>query len=356
MQPGCDAVKRGMPECDFRWQGTPCVAAHSVVRALYQNFNGTLYSVRRLSDGAQLNIGVQQRGGYANAEAQNKFCSRVSCIIDRIFDQSAMGNHLAPPKSSGGRSYQCPSSGCLPVNASKEQHFINGQQVWAAVFEGGMGYRNDSTVGVATGNQPESIYMVASGTHYNDGCCFDYGNAEIDMKDDGTGSMEAIYWGNASGGTMNHGGDGQGPWVMADLEKGLWGANVSQSHEPPLRASYVTVMLKGGANAFALKGGNAQNGQLSLFYKGNRPSGASLPGGGHYNPMRKQGGIILGIGGDNSDKGIGTFFEGAITRGFSSDTTDESIQSNIVSIGYGSRHSEAMRRPVMARAEAGRSV
>ena len=78
-------------------------------------------------------------------------------------------------------------------------------QVWAAVFEGGMGYRNDTTSGIATGDEPESIYMVASGTHYNDGCCFDYGNAELDMQDDGTGTMEAVYFGNASGGSMNHG-------------------------------------------------------------------------------------------------------------------------------------------------------
>ena len=218
--------------------------------------------------------------------------------------------------SVGGRSYQCPASGCLPVNASKEQHTVGGHpvyaknvspppplfilendhftktglgqtqgklrnkaafphQVWAAVFEGGMGYRNDTTSGVATGDEPESIYMVASGTHYNDGCCFDYGNAELDMKDDGTGTMEAVYFGNASGGSMNHGaknasiskngsiyqdrlgtnrgkalknrdaffagGRGAGPWVMADLEKGLWGANVTHSNEPALRAEYVTV-------------------------------------------------------------------------------------------------------------------
>ena len=57
---------------------------------------------------------------------------------------------------------------------------------------------------------------------------------------------------------MNHGGSGKGPWVMADLEKGLWGANVTRSNEPPLEAAYVTVMLKGGANLFALKGGDAQ--------------------------------------------------------------------------------------------------
>ena len=72
---------------------------------------------------------------------------------------------------------------------------------------------------------------------------------------------------------MNHGGRGEGPWVMADLEKGLWGANVTQSNEPPLHADYVTAMLKGGPNIFALKGGDAQTGDLRTFFQGTRPSG-----------------------------------------------------------------------------------
>ena len=31
--------------------------------------------------------------------------------------------------------------------------------------------RNDTTTNIATGNEPETIYMVASGTHFNGGCC-----------------------------------------------------------------------------------------------------------------------------------------------------------------------------------------
>lgn len=54
---------------------------------------------------------------------------------------------------------------------------IHGQPVYGAYFEGGQGYRNDNTTGVATGNDPETMYMVTSGAHYNAGCCFDYGNA-----------------------------------------------------------------------------------------------------------------------------------------------------------------------------------
>jgi hypothetical protein len=48
----------------------------------------------------------------------------------------------------------------------------------------------DKTTGIATGNEPESIYAVMSGTHYNGGCCFDYGNSETNDRDDGAGAME----------------------------------------------------------------------------------------------------------------------------------------------------------------------
>ena len=39
---------------------------------------------------------------------------------------------------------------------------------------------------------------------------------------------------------------------------------------------------------------------LKTLYDGPRPS--------HYQPMKKQGSIILGIGGDNSDSAHGTFY------------------------------------------------
>lgn len=43
----------------------------------------------------------------------------------------------------------------------------------AAYFEGHMGYRIDNTTNVPINDDPETIYMVASGAHYNDKCCFD---------------------------------------------------------------------------------------------------------------------------------------------------------------------------------------
>lgn len=64
--------------CDiYASGGTPCVAAHSTVRALYGAYSGSLYHVRRSSDGATTNIGVLTAGGVANAAAQDSFCDLV---------------------------------------------------------------------------------------------------------------------------------------------------------------------------------------------------------------------------------------------------------------------------------------
>lgn len=45
----------------------------------------------------------------------------------------------------------------------------------------------------------------------------------------------------------------------------------------------------------------------------------------YVQPMKKQGSIILGIGGDNSDSAHGTFYEGVMTSGISSNATDGEI-------------------------------
>jgi predicted nucleic acid-binding protein len=44
---------------------------------------------------------------------------------------------------------------------------------------------------------------------------------------------------------------------------------------------------------------------------------------------------LLGTGGDGSNGGTGTFFEGAITRGAPPDSTDDAVQADIVAAGYG---------------------
>ena len=51
-------------------------------------------------------------------------------------------------------------------------------------------------------------------------------------------------------------------------------------------------------------------------------------------PMKKEGGIILGTGGDESNGAQGNFYEGFMATGDTSDATDEAVQANIVAVGY----------------------
>jgi non-reducing end alpha-L-arabinofuranosidase len=137
--------------------------------------------------------------------------------------------------------------------------------------------------------------------------------------------MEAIYFGTCS---FWGEGSGNGPWVMADLENGLFsGYNADlNSGNPSQTSRFVTAVVKGQAGSWAIRGGNAASGGLSTYFSGQRPAG--------YNPMHKEGAIILGIGGDNSISAQGTFYEGVMTSGYPSDSTENSVQANIVAVGY----------------------
>lgn len=54
----------GSLPCDiYAAAATPCVAAHSTVRALYAAYNGPLYQVKRASDAATTNISTLTAGG-----------------------------------------------------------------------------------------------------------------------------------------------------------------------------------------------------------------------------------------------------------------------------------------------------
>jgi hypothetical protein len=314
----------GTGPCDIYAAGNaPCVAAHSTVRALAGAYNGNLYQVKRASDNTTKDIAVLAPGGFANAATQDTFCAGTTCTISIIYDQSGKGNHLTSAPAGGAK-----NSTDNEANATALKLTASGHTVYAVHIPAGVGYRNDKTTGIATGDQPESEYMVTSGNYFNGGCCFDYGNAETNNRDDGAGTMEAVYFGNSTGWGK---GTGAGPWVMADLENGLFAGKDfgPTATNTPLTSTYVTAMVTGRSGTFAIRGGNAQLGTLTTMYDGARPT---MPG---YNPMKKQGAIILGIGGDNSNSAQGNFFEGCMTSAASSTATDDAIQANIVAAGYG---------------------
>ena len=312
----------GTGPCDlFAAGNTPCVAAHSTVRALLGAYNGSLYQVTRASDKTTKDIGVLSPGGFADSATQDTFCTGTTCTITIIYDQSGKNNHLTQAPI-GQRNTTAPKE----ADATALPFTISGHNVYGVHIPVGYGYRIDKTTGVATGDQPETEYMVTSGTFFNASCCFDYGNAETDNHDDGAGTMEAVYFGNW---TSQGKGGGAGPWVMADMENGVYAQTsfAANAADTSQTSPYVTAMVIGRSGSFALLGGSAQTATLTSFYDGVRPNG--------YNPMKKQGAIVLGTGGDGTDTAQGDFYEGVMTSGAASTATAQAVQANIAAAGYG---------------------
>ena len=184
-------------------------------------------------------------------------------------------------------------------------------------------------------DQAEGQYWVVNGHHYNAGCCFDYGNAETDSRDDGNGTMETTYYGNA---TAWYHGPAPGPWIMTDQENNLVGCvNASPNDKylpnlPSINWRFVTATADGEPHHWRSMGGDAQTGDLKVMFDGPRVNNDRNS----YDPMRKQGAILLGNGGDNSNGSQGTFYEGAMTAAgtFPTKETNQKIQANVVAARY----------------------
>ena len=338
--PAESAPPRPQGPCDiYTSAGKPCVAAHSTTRALYASYNGPLYQVLRQSDGKTLDIGVVQPtdspapdpGGYANAAAQDAFCLNTYCWIARIYDQSPKHNDLIQAPRGGFSGPAMGGFNNLPV-ADMAPITIMGHKAYGVFIAPGMGLRQNDVKGTAVDDQAEGQYWVINGQHYNSGCCFDYGNAEIDSRDDDNGTMETTYYGNA---TAWYHGNPPGPWIMTDQENNLVGCVTSDGTKncpalPNIPWRFVTAMAKGEPHHWTSMGGDAQNGDLKVMFDGPRVDAT-------YDPMRKQGAILLGNGGDNSVGSQGTFYEGAMTAAgtFPSNATDQLVHANVVAARYG---------------------
>ena len=364
----------GPRPCDlYALGGTPCVAAYSTTRAMYASYVGRLYQVKRGSDGAIADIGIVG-SGYVDAGAQDRFCAATTCEITVLFDQTLNHNDLAI-EGPGGNGDQD-----VGVTAGALRVTVAGHEAYGMYFAGGMGYRDNHTRAIATGAAPESIYMVTSGAHVNSQCCFDFGNVETSGRDTGNGHMDAIYFGSMCWFVWPIC-YGRGPWVQADMENGLFFSDTggSENRRDTGNADpFVTALLKNnGTNTFALKDGDAQHGTLATDWWGplprsrfnpdppsfripspNKPSETAIvnPTLSGYRPMRKEGAIVLGTGGDDSNAGVGAFFEGVMTRGYAAGATDAAVQANIVGAGYSTTPSApATERPAIRITPAGKA-
>lgn len=295
---------------------TPCVAAFSTTRALFVGHTGPLYQVTRQSDGTTTNVGTLP-DGYANASIQDAFCSATTCTITKIYDQTSNHNDLTPaPPGQNGLGVG-PNNYDLPASATSLPLVVGGHKVYGVFISAGLGYRNDVTTGIATHGQPEGVYMVSSVLALPPStpgfCCFDFGNAETTNNDDGYGTMDAMNLILVNG----------VPAAGLDVENGIIGFL-------PVTAGtqFVTAMgWNNGSTNFDVYWGNAQSGTLTST--GSRKLPAN-----YYGHMNQEGGIILGIGGDNSNYAPGHFFEGVMTTGTPSDASMNAVQANIVAAGY----------------------
>jgi len=323
----------------FGAAGCPLVAAHSTTRALSASYNGPLYQVLRQSDGKTLDIGVVQpsegdAGGYANAAAQDAFCANTYCWITTIYDQSGKGNHLVQAPRGGFSGPAMGGFNNVPL-ADMSPITIMGHKVYGVFIEPGMGLRWNDAKGTAVDDQAEGQYWVISGHHYNSGCCFDYGNAETDSRDDGDGTMETTYYGNAS---AWYRGQTPGPWIMTDQGNNLVGCvNESPNDKfckdlPSIGWRFVTATADGEPHHWRSMGGDGQRGDLEIMFDGPRVKNPRSS----YDPMRKQGAILLGNGGDNSVGSQGTFYEAAMTapNTFPTVETNQKVQANVVAAKY----------------------
>ena len=316
--------------CDIYQSGnTPCVAAHSTVRALYGAYSGALYQVRRASDNTTKDIRVLTAEASPTSPCKTRSAparpapSRSSTTSPRTSNDltSSRRRRLVAERRQRSERHRRARSRSVATP-------VYGIYVDNSGGSTGRRLSEQHHQGARNGRRARGHVHGADGKHYNQWCCFDYGNAETTNNDDGNATMEAIYFGNSTQWTR---GGGNGPWVMADLENGMFEgdstnapSNTSIDLAAPTSRPCSRAPLE---TRWALKAGNAQSGALETKWNGKRPPG--------YSPMKKQGAIILGTGGDGSNTAKGTFFEGAMTVGYPPDAIDDAVQANIVAAGYG---------------------
>jgi hypothetical protein len=189
-----------------------------------------------------------------------------------------------------------------------------------------------------TGAQAQGIYELADGTRKGSACCWDFGNAttkpatEWHMMD--CLSLGHTWWGNSA--------DSNWFGFAADFEGGVW-AGGSKNGDPgwgALNGTYTTNTANPtmGAAKFAL-GFLRVNTTTWAIHVADLSSASALTkawDGGIPSvvTMDHRGGIVLGVGPDNSNNSNGTFYEGAIVSGYPTDDIDLNVMKNLQTVGY----------------------
>ena len=337
---GGGSTTRGEGPCDvYAAASTPCGAAYSMVRALTSKYAGPLYQVRNMSSSTNTGTGGTMKDitmtpdGYADSAVQDTFCSGSTCTVSKIYDQTGNGNDLlrgsAGPTGNGDRS----GENDYESTANKLMITAGGHKVYALYMAKFEGYRTALGVsgkGIPMGNKDQGIYELVDGTRYKSGvgdqCCWDFGSVSPNPKTYVT--MNTIFFGKGFWGS----GAGSFPWFMGDFEGGVWAGGSSatpgaNTMNPSMSGvDFALGILHTPVGKYSLRMANTATAtDLTTAYDGAIPSGKT---------WGNAGGITLGVGGDNSNNSLGTFFEGAVTNGSPSSATDLAVMKNIQAVKY----------------------
>jgi hypothetical protein len=315
---------------------TPCVAAYSVIRSLSKSYKGPLFQVRAGSSssnntnsgGTTKDIGMTS-DGYVDSAALDAACGTTYCTVSVLYDQSGKKNDLVRatkgPAGNGDRTAYDDYESI--ANSSKAAVTAGGHKGFGLYMNKFEGYR--SAFGVKANGVPaggaadQGIYMLADGTHYGTACCWDFGNATPDPNK--YGDMNTIFFGTGFWGK----GEGKGPWFLCDFEGGVWaggsgGSGTSNTKNPSMPVPFALGMVKTNSGKYAIRVADVQKAtDLTTAYDGQGPR-----------TLQNQGGILLGIGGDNSNNSWGTFYEGAVTAGRPSNDAELAVLKNIQAVQY----------------------
>jgi hypothetical protein len=327
--------------CDiFSASGTPCVAAYSMLRSLSSSYTGPLFQVRAGSSSTNTGSGGTTKDigraadGYADTATVDSFCANTVCTVSVLYDQSGSGNNLRVAKKGSSAGGATGAEDDYEASATKGPVMVGGRKVYSLYMNKHEGYRTApgaKGANVPVGSAPQSIYELADGTHVGAACCWNFGNVTTDPTK--YSYADALFFGTAYWGK----GAGSGPWFMVDFEGGVWAGGSKPGDQgwggltgpfnpnpnnPSLKVPFALGVTKVRPAGYAIRVADMQTAtDLSTAFEGALPMAMSL-----------QGGLVLGVGTDNSNSSWGTFYEGAIVSGYTTTDADFAVLSGIKSL------------------------
>ena len=263
--------------CDiYAAGGTPCVAAHSTTRALYGAYNGPLYQVRRASDNTTRDIGVAERGRRTpTPPRRTRSAPAPPASSPIIYDQSGRGQ---PPHPGAPRRLRRPGRGRLRQPRQRHRGADHRRRP-----QGVRRLRRPRH------RLPQQHTPTASPPATSPRACTPSSTARTTTAAAASttatprptaATTATAPWRPSTSATTRSGATAPatapGSWPT-------WRTACSPASTPAttpttrrINHRFLTAIVKGEPNHWAIRGGNAQSGGLSTFYNGARPNVAGL--------------------------------------------------------------------------------